>query len=330
MRTEFFPPFDPSAVFIQPWSTIADFAWNIQIFLMGFLVCLACGVIGNFVVVRRLALVGDAISHSLLPGIAVAFLLTSSRSISAMFLGAAVAGILTTVLIEFIHRKSRIKTDAAIGIVFTTFFAAGVVIISLWLHKVHLDADCVLYGEIGLWHDPVIIGGMNFGSRPLFTMGIVTFLDLMLVAVFYKHLLVTSFDPGLARSLGMPVNVVHYGLMIGLAFTVVAAFEAVGVVLVIAMLIFPAVTAGFFFERLPALLWSTVPLAFLYSLGGFHLAQWLDCSIAAAMVVVAGFLFTASWFFGPKGGLVHQLRFRKGILRSYKIEPPADISPQIR
>ena len=328
MRTEFFPPLDLSSVFIEPWATSLDFAWNFQIFLMGFLVCLSCGIIGNFVVVRRLALIGDAISHSLLPGIAVAFVLTASRSIPAMFIGAAVAGVLTTILIEFIHRKSRVKTDAAIGIVFTTFFAVGIIIISLWLHKVHLDADCVLYGEIGLWHNPIVIGGLNLGSRPLFTMGVVTLLDLILVVLFYKQLLVTSFDSGLARSLGMPVNVVHYGLMIGLALTIVAAFEAVGVVLVIAMLIFPSVTAGFFFERLPALLWATAPLSFLYSLGGFHLARWLDCSIAAAMVVVAGFLFVAAWFFGPKGGLIHHPRLRKGLLGSHGIEPPADVSEQ--
>lgn len=313
MRTEFFPPFDFSMVFIDPWGE--TFALNFQIVFMGFLVCLACGVIGNFVVARRLALVGDAISHSVLPGIAVAFLLSASVSVPAMFLGAALAGVLTTLLIEFIHRKSRVKPDAAIGIVFTTLFAAGVVIISQWVNKVHLDADCVLYGEIGLipLHESIVAGGLSLGPRPLVVMGVVTVLDVVLVAVFYRQLLVTSFDPGLARSLGMPVNVVHYGLMVALAFTIVAAFEAVGVVLVIAMLIFPAVTAGFFFERLPALLWSTVPLAFLYALGGFHLATWLDCSIAGAMVVTAGSLFIVAWLFGPKGGLLYRSRMR-GVL----------------
>ncbi|MFP6886796.1 MAG: metal ABC transporter permease [Opitutales bacterium] len=313
MRTEFFPPFDFSMVFIDPWGE--TFALNFQIVFMGFLVCLACGVIGNFVVARRLALVGDAISHSVLPGIAVAFLLSTSVSVPAMFLGAALAGVLATLLIEFIHRKSRVKPDAAIGIVFTTLFAAGVVIISQWVNKVHLDADCVLYGEIGLipLHESIFVGGVSLGPRPLAVMGVVTVLDVVLVAVFYRQLLVTSFDPGLARSLGMPVNVVHYGLMVALAFTIVAAFEAVGVVLVIAMLIFPAVTAGFFFERLPALLLSTVPLAFASSLGGFHLATWLDCSIAGAMVVTAGSLFIAAWLFGPKGGLLYRSRMR-GVL----------------
>ncbi len=310
MRTEFFPSFDITTVFVVPWEQA--FELNFPIVLMGILVCLGCGIIGNFVVARRLALVGDAISHSILPGIAVAFLLSASVSVPAMFAGAVIAGVLTTLLIEFIHRKSRIKPDAAIGIVFTTLFAIGVVIISQWVNDVHLDADCVLYGEIGLipLHESILLGGLNLGPRPLVAMGFVTVLDLVLVMVFYRFLLATSFDPGLARSLGMPVELVHYGLMIALALTIVAAFEAVGVVLVIAMLIFPAVTAGFFCERLPALLWSTAPLSLVYSLGGFHLASWLDCSIAGAMVVTAGGLFVLAWFFGPKGGLLCHPRIR--------------------
>ena len=179
MRTEFFPSFDITTVFVAPWEQA--FELNFPIVLMGILVCLGCGIIGNFVVARRLALVGDAISHSILPGIAVAFLLSASVSVSAMFAGAVIAGVLTTLLIEFIHRKSRIKPDAAIGIVFTTLFAIGVVIISQWVNDVHLDADCVLYGEIGLipLHESILLGGLNLGPRPLVAMGFVTVLDLV-------------------------------------------------------------------------------------------------------------------------------------------------------
>jgi len=306
MRQKFFPTLDIQTVFTEPWTS--QFEGSFQIVLMGFLVSLGCGLIGNFVVARRLALVGDAISHSLLPGIAIAFIFMASRSVTAMFIGAAIAGVATTLLIEFIQRQSRVKPDAAIGIVFTTFFAVGVVIISLWLDKVHLDPDCVLYGEIGFvpLHESISIGGLSLGPRPLVTMGFVALIDLLLVVIFYKQLLVTSFDAGLARSLGMPVKATHHGLMIALALTIVASFEAVGVVLVIAMIIFPAVTAGFFFERMPQLLWSVPVLALSYALGGFHLATWLDCSIAGAMVVVAGGLFVLAWVFGPNGGLFRQ------------------------
>ncbi|MBC8348085.1 MAG: metal ABC transporter permease [Verrucomicrobia bacterium] len=325
MREEFFPTFDSGSVFVDPW--LSGFESTFQVVLMGFFVCLACGVIGNFVVARRLALVGDAISHSLLPGIAIAFVFTSSHSLPAMLIGAAVAGVLTTVLIELIHRKSRVKPDAAIGIVFTTLFAVGVVVISIWLDNVHLDADCVLYGEIGLvpLRESFILSGANLGPLPIAIMGAVALLDILLVIVFYRVLLVTSFDAGLARSLGMPVNTTHYGLMIALALTIVAAFEAVGVVLVVAMLIFPAVTVGFFFERLPALLFGVAPLSLAYSLGGFHLARWLDCSIAGAMVVTAGALFVVAWFFGPKGGLIYRSRALGFLFATSKQK----ISPQI-
>ena len=115
---------------------------------MGFLVTAACGLIGNYLILRRMALVGDAISHSILPGIAIAFLLAKSRSSLAMFAGALVAGIVTTLLIETIHRRSRVKQDAAIGIVFSTLFAIGVILISLFASQVDLDQDCVLYGDI--------------------------------------------------------------------------------------------------------------------------------------------------------------------------------------
>jgi len=313
MREDFFPPFQCQEVFLQPWRE--SFLMNFQVVSMGFLVCLGCGLIGNFVVARRLALVGDAVSHSILPGIALAFLVSKSLAVPAMFVGAVVAGVATTVLIEFIHRKSRVRPDAAIGIVFTTFFAVGVVIISRWVTDVHLDAECVLYGEIGLlpFQESIFLGGVDLGPRSLVVMLAVTLLDFALVLVFYRFLLVTSFDSGLARSLGMPVKMVHYGLMVALALTIVAAFEAVGVVLVVAMLIFPAATAGFFVERLPQLLVLAVPLSFFYSLGGFHLAVWLDCSIAGAMVVFAGILFILSWIFAPKGLLMQSLQ-RRGML----------------
>src|SRR5688572_18970176 len=151
------PPFDFQRVIVEPWTEfLPDYGW---VAVMGFLVMLACGLLGNFLILRRMALVADAISHSILPGIVIAFLLGKSRGPVAMFFGAVVAGMLTTLLIEIIHRRSRIKQDAAIGIVFSTFFAAGVLMISLFAGQVDLDADCVLYGELGFAgaEDPVVL-----------------------------------------------------------------------------------------------------------------------------------------------------------------------------
>jgi len=172
--SELIPAFDFHRVFIAPWSDGgSSFIW---IALMGFFVAASCGLIGNYLILRRMALVGDAISHSILPGIAIAFLLANSRSTPVMFVGALAAGILTTVIIEIIHKKSRVKQDAAIGIAFSTLFAIGVILISLYADKVDLDQECVLYGEIAFVPlAPLVqIAGLSLAPEPVLRMGLVT------------------------------------------------------------------------------------------------------------------------------------------------------------
>ena len=288
------PPFDVQRIFITPWQVNGEsYFW---IVLMGFLVTLACGLVGQYLVVRRIALVGDAISHSLLPGIVLAFLFTHSRAPVIIALGAVVVGILAALLIAWIHRYSRIKPDAALGIVFSTFFAIGVILITLFADHVDIDAQCVLYGEIGFipLENPLQIAGVSL-PQPILQMVGVVVLILALIVAFYKELLVASFDPGLARSLGISTHAIHYGLMIALAIVIVGAFKAVGVILVVAMLIFPGVTAALLSDRFAVILGLVAGFAALYAVGGVHLAIWLDCSIAAAMVVMAISLFILAW-----------------------------------
>jgi manganese/zinc/iron transport system permease protein len=301
------PSFDFQQHIIAPWSeNVALFGW---IALMGFLVTTACGLIGNFLILRRMALVGDAISHSVLPGIAIAFLLTNSRQNWAMFIGALAAGVTTTVLIETIHRRTRVKQDAAIGIVFTTLFAIGVILISVFAGQIDLDADCVLYGEIAFvaQEDFVMLGGREILPQPVALMAAVTLAIAALIGIFYKQLLVSSFDPGLAASLGINPAVVHYGLMCGLSVVVVSAFQSVGAILVIAMLILPGATAYLLTHRLPAMLGVSVLHSFFSSIIGMHLDVWLNCSTAAAMVVAGGLLFVAAWVFSPTQGLINRV-----------------------
>lgn len=310
MSDRFIPVFDFKTVFLYPWQNDAEgYIW---IVLMGFLVTLTCGLVGKFIVVRRMALVGDAIAHSLLPGIALAFLITTSRMASVMVLGAIIAGIFTTVLVELIYKNSRIKSDAALGIVFSALFALGVILITVFADHVDLDADCVLYGEIGFipFEVPVQIAGLPLAPIPVVQMAVVALFVVLMIVLFYKELLVTSFDAGLAKSLGINVKAFHYGLMIVLSITVVSAFESVGAILVIAMLIFPGVTAALFSDRLSVILWLVGLFAALYALGGLHLSIWLDCSIAGAMVVMAVFIFVIAWIFSPRRGLLRQL-FKK-------------------
>ncbi|WP_224772584.1 metal ABC transporter permease [Pelagicoccus enzymogenes] len=302
--SQLIPEFSFEQVFVEPWTDFLDpFIW---IFLMGFFVTAACGFLGTFIVWRRMALVGDAISHSVLPGLVIAFLVSQSRDTLPMFLGAVGAGVLTTGLIEVIHQKSRIKTDAALGIVFTTLFAIGVVLVSIYGENVDLDTDCVLYGEIEhVTLEPLSsVFGLFEAPGSVLRMGVVSLLVVGLVILFYRPLVVSSFDPGLARSMGMNPAVVHHALMSLLAIVVVSSFEAVGAVLVIAMLIFPGTTASLLSDRLPVILGITLVIALLGSLLGMHFALWLDISTAGAISTVIFGMFLLAWALAPRRGLL--------------------------
>ena len=333
--SEFIPAFDWTRVMVEPWTV--NLPITLWIALMGFLITAACGLIGNYLILRRMALVGDAISHSVLPGLAIAFLFSHSLKTVPMFFGALVAGIVTTVLIELIHKKTRVKQDAAIGITFSSLFAIGVIIISFGqTDAVHLDAECVLYGEIAfvgfelvqtelspdalsvvekipVLNSELFLSGNMLTIAPpsVIRMAIVTSVTLLLILIFYKELLVTSFDSGLSSSLGINSTVMHYALMGMLSVIIVSAFEAVGAILVIAMLILPGATASLLVHRLPPMFALTIVHAIFSSVGGIHLATWLNCSPAGAMVVAGSILFLAAWFFSPSQGLLQRWFGRK-------------------
>jgi manganese/zinc/iron transport system permease protein len=301
---ELIPPFDFHRVIVAPWTSGLDsYGWMV---LMAFLVTATCGLIGNYLILRRMALVGDAISHSVLPGLAVAYLVTNELSVPVMMLGALGAGLLTTVLIEFIHTRSRIKSDAAIGITFCTLFAIGVVLINVFASRVHLDAECVLYGELSY----IARGVDEVAPRPVLIMGGVGVLVALLIVAFYKELLVSSFDAMLAASLGFRPKLIHLALMAVLSIVIVSAFESVGAILVIAMLILPGATAQLLSTRLPVCLGLSVVHAALSTVLGLHLALWLKCSIAAAVVVAGTGLFALAWVFGPDGVMARRRRTR--------------------
>ncbi|HEY5707375.1 MAG TPA: metal ABC transporter permease [Terrimicrobiaceae bacterium] len=309
------PSFDWHRVVVQPW--VDDLPITLWIVLMGFFVTAACGLVGNFLLLRRMALVGDAISHSILPGLVVAFMIFKSTNTWVVFAGALAAGMLTVLIIEFIHRQSRVKPDAAICIAFTTLFALGVVLMSMLesAGSFHIDADCVLYGEIAFvpLEPPVVWDGRELGPPSALRMALVLTAVALAIALFYKELLVTSFDPGLAKSLGMRTGIWHYGLMGALALVIVSAFESVGAILAVAMLIVPPMFAAQLSERLSFRLAWTVFHAALSALIGLHLSVWLNCSAAGAMVVAAAALFLAVW---AASQARRWMRFRSKIFQS--------------
>jgi manganese/zinc/iron transport system permease protein len=263
-----------------------------------------------------------------LPGIVIAFLLSGTRQTLPMFLGALAAGVVATGLIEVIHRRSRVKVDAALGIVFTTLFAVGVILIALFADHVDLDSDCVLYGEIAFLplHEKVRLLGVTLGPPELVRMGTVALAIGVLVTMFFKEMQVTSFDPGLAQSLGISPTVAHYALMTGVSLTVVSAFESVGSILVIAMLILPGVTASLLADRLRTILLLVVPQAVISSMVGLHLGLWLNASIAACMVVAASGLFVLAWIASPTRGLFVQWH-RRRTQRAERLRDAASRAP---
>jgi manganese/zinc/iron transport system permease protein len=259
------------------------------ILLVGSLVAVNCALLGSFLVLRKMSLLGDAISHAVLPGIAIAFLLAGSRAPLPMLLGAGALGLVTVVLVELFHRTGRLAEDASIGVVFPALFSLGVILISRHAAQVDLDLDCVLYGEIAYapW-DVLLVGDVSWGPKALWVNGVLLVVNVGFVLGFWKELKVSTFDPELAAALGFSPALLHYLLMGAVSLTVVGAFESVGAILVVALLIVPPAAAYLLVERLGAMVALAAGFGVLSTLGGYALARALDASIAGAMATVAG------------------------------------------
>lgn len=272
---------------------------------IGSLVAVACSLVGCFLVLRRMAMLGDAISHAVLPGIVIAFLFTESRNIAPMLIGAGALGLLTAFLTDVLNRQGRLQSDAAIGVTFTWLFAIGVILVSRYAGRVDLDLDCVLYGEI-LYapFDTFTVAGRDLGPRAVWTNGIAVIGNLLFVGLAWKQLKVTSFDAAFGAALGLSVALWHYLLMAFVSITTVAAFESVGAILVVAMLVVPPNTAYLLTDRL----WLMVVLActagVLSAVLGYALATVLDSSIAGSMATVSGILFVLAALGSPRHGVL--------------------------
>lgn len=275
--------------------------------LAALLATCACALLGNFLVLRRQSLMGDAVTHAVLPGLVAGTLVTGSLSGWPMFAGALAAALLASALIELVRRLGRLESGAAMGVVFSIFFAAGVVMIEqAAAGNVHIDPDCVLYGQLEhiLWLAatgwPSLLDPAAWRELPgeVTTLAVVAALTGGAVLLFYKELKLASFDPGLATSLGFPAGLVNMGLMLLVGAVAVAAFAAVGSILVVAMFICPAAAARLLTRRLASQLWLSQAFAALSAVGGYVLAGfgpgWLggEHSLAASgmIAVVAGLI----------------------------------------
>ncbi len=302
------------------------------------LAAMACAVPGVFLLVRRQSMMGDALSHTTLPGVVIAFLLAHwfrsagwlseeaydvSRH-SVMFAGALIIGVLSAALTETVQKIGKVEASASLGVVFTTLFAAGLLLIRVAADSIHLDPDCVLYGTI----ETVVmdtVAGTNIPRAAVSNL-IVLLVNLLLVTLFFKELRISAFDGALATTLGINSQSMHYGLMAVTAATLVSAFETVGSILVIAMLIVPPATAHLLTDRLSTMLRLSLCFAALSAVLGHAMAITLppiifsrvgwtnvsDASVAGMIAVASGLLFATAMLLGPKYGvlsrLVHQTR----------------------
>jgi iron/zinc/copper transport system permease protein len=254
--------------------------------LTSIMVGIICGVIGCFIILRGMALMGDAISHAVLPGVALSYMIGIN-----FFFGAVFTGVLTALGIGFISQNSRIKNDVSIGIMFTAAFASGIILITMM--KSSTDLYHILFGNV-------------LAVRPdeMWTTLFIGIIVLVSIYLFYKELLVSSFDPTMARAYGLPVRVIHYFLMVLLTLVTVASLQTVGIILVVAMLITPASTAYLLTNRLWVMLYMSAGLGILSSIIGLYFSYTYNLASGATIVLAATFLFILAFIFSPKQGLL--------------------------
>ncbi len=283
------------------------------IILIGVLVAACCAVPGSWLVVRGMGMMGDAISHAVLPGIAVGFLVSGTRSGGWMFLGAALSGVLAAVMTQVVHRWGRVERGAAMGLVFTAFFSLGLLLIVQTADTVDLDPNCVLYGSIELAPiDTVSLSGVAV-PRIVLPLTIVLIANLGLTSLLFKEFLATAFDPALATAQGFDARWLHYGLMVLTAATCVACFEAVGSIITVALLVAPPAAALLLTRRMRLVIVLAIALGGLAAIVG-HLAAltvpgWilgggLDTSSAGMMAVSSLAIFLLMALFAPGRGAV--------------------------
>lgn len=261
--------------------------------LTAVMVGIMSGIIGSFIILRGMSLMGDAISHAVLPGVAIAYMLGIN-----ILIGASLFGVLAALLIGFVATHSKVKADTSIGVVFSAFYALGFILIAMAESTTNLHH--ILFGNI-----------LAVSNRDIMTTAIVFAIVIMFVVAFYKELLITSFDPTFARTYGLNTQLIHYALMLVLTFVTVSALQTVGIILVVAMLITPAATAYLWTDHLGKMLALAAGVGAVSSLVGMYLSFTLNWASGPAIVLVAALLFALSFLFSPKQSVLPMRRVRR-------------------
>lgn len=283
-----------------------------EIQMIASIVAIACALPGVFLVLRRMAMMSDAISHTVLLGIVIAFFITKSLNSPLLLVGAALMGLITVSLVELLNRSRLVREDAAIGLVFPAIFSIAVLLISRFAGDVHLDTDAVLLGELAFApFNRLRLFGLDVGPEALYTTGGILLVNLLFIVILYKELKLATFDPALAAALGFAPAVIHYALMALVSLTAVGSFDAVGSVLVVAFMIAPPAAAYMLTDRLSRMLIYSALIGVFSAVNGYWLAHWLDASIAGSMATMTGVSFLAAYLLAPERGLMAQARRRQ-------------------
>ena len=287
-----------------------NLAPEVEIQIIATVVAVACALPGVFLVLRRMALMSDAISHAILLGIVLAFFVVEDLASPLLVIAAALTGVLTVSLVELLHRTRLVYEDTAIGIVFPALFSGGVILISRYAGNVHLDVDAVLLGELAFApFDRLVFWGIDL-PKALWVMGCILLIDAVLLLLFYKELKLATFDAGLAAALGFSPALLHYGLMSMVSVTAVGAFDAVGSILVVALMIAPPAAAYLLTDRLSYMLGLSAAFGIASAISGYWIAHIFDASIAGAMATMTGVVFCLTFLFAPHRGIVALARQR--------------------
>ena len=275
---------------------------QIEIIMIAVLAAVTCCLPGVFLVLRGVAMMSDAISHAILLGIVVMFLCVQSLTSPLLIVGASLSGILTVLCTEMIIKSKRLKQDAAIGFVFPLFFSVGVILVSQCARNVHLDIDMVLLGELAFApFNRFTVNGIDCGPQALWVMGIALLMNIVFVRLFYKELVITTFDATLATMTGFSPVLFYYALMIVTSLTTVATFDAVGAIMVVALMITPPSSAYLLTQRVSDMLFLTVVFAVLSAVFGYIFASYADVSIAGSIASMTGVFFVLALVFRPMG-----------------------------
>lgn len=293
---------------------------NVEILLVAIVTAIACSIIGSLLVLRGMSMITDAISHTVLLGIVIVYIFVPNLSSPFLIMGATVMGLITVYLVEILVKTKKTSSDAATGVVFPLLFSIAVIIISTIFKNTHLDVDAVLLGKLEFTvFERFIFLGIDLGPKSLFIMGLILVLLISFIYLLYKEIKLVIFDESLALALGFSVPVIHYAIVTGASLTAVAAFDVLGSILVIALMVGPAVTALLFTKSLKSTIVLSAMISGLNSVVGYFIALNLDLTVAGTISSVTLGVFLIVMIFAPDKGLISIVIRRKNQNKDFKM-----------